>query len=239
MGSSTKYGWTMSAWTNMKSGDRMCSMLRSDPVSRLSTQMTRWPRRRSSSHRCEPKNPAPPVTRQVDMSRLDYGSRAGDLADGGPFPAHRLALASLAQVALADRGVQGPGSRAGALRQPGLPQPPQDDGAAPAARTARAAALLDLDVELRHRRRLGGYGHARTRLRGRAQRAGRSRVRRAPAVRRDRRALRRRDAAAAGGVLLRAGARGAQPRDDDGPVPPGLGRRRRHPGDRRAALGFP
>src|SRR6185295_15071643 len=46
----------------------MCSMLFSDPVSRLSTQMTRWPRRRSSSHRWDPKNPAPPVTRQVGMS---------------------------------------------------------------------------------------------------------------------------------------------------------------------------
>src|SRR3954452_11206325 len=139
MGSSTKYGWTMSAWTNTKSGDRMCSMLRSDPVSRLSTQMTRWPRRRSSSHRCEPKNPAPPVTRQVDMNRLDYGSRAGDLAENGPFPAHRLALTSLAQVALLHRGVQGPGPCAGALRQPRLRQAPQDDGTAPAARAARAA----------------------------------------------------------------------------------------------------
>ena len=35
----------------------------------------------------------------------------------------------------------------------------------------------------------------------------------------DRRPLRRRDPAAAGGLLLPPGARGAQPRDDDGPVP--------------------
>src|SRR4051794_36169222 len=152
MGSSTKYGWTMSACRKTKSGDRMCSMFRSDPVSRLSTQMTRWPRRRSSSHRCEPKNPAPPVTRQVDMSRLDYGSRAGDFAESGRFPAHRLALASLAQVALAQPGVEGPGPRPGAVRQPLLGQAPEHDGAAPAARPALAAALLDLDGGLRHRR---------------------------------------------------------------------------------------
>jgi len=46
----------------------MCSMFTSDPVSKLSTQMTRWPRRKSSSQRCEPKKPAPPVTREVDMT---------------------------------------------------------------------------------------------------------------------------------------------------------------------------
>src|SRR6516165_4204547 len=46
---------------------RMCSMLASDPVSRLSTQITRWPRRSSSSHRCDPRKPAPPVTRLVGM----------------------------------------------------------------------------------------------------------------------------------------------------------------------------
>src|SRR6516162_6902383 len=48
---------------------RMCSMLASEPVSRLSTQITRWPRASSSSHMCEPTNPAPPVTRQVAMGR--------------------------------------------------------------------------------------------------------------------------------------------------------------------------
>src|SRR5271166_5598553 len=50
-----------------RSGSRMCSMLASEPVSRLSTQITRLPRASSSSHRCEPRKPAPPVTRQVDM----------------------------------------------------------------------------------------------------------------------------------------------------------------------------
>src|SRR5947209_4941288 len=46
----------------------MCSMLASVPVSRLSTQITRWPRRSSSSHRWEPRKPAPPVTREEGMA---------------------------------------------------------------------------------------------------------------------------------------------------------------------------
>ena len=41
-------------------------MLASEPVSKLSTQITRCPRASSSSQRCEPRKPAPPVTRQVD-----------------------------------------------------------------------------------------------------------------------------------------------------------------------------
>src|SRR5579859_2473718 len=53
-------------WT--KSSVRMWAMFASEPVSRLSTQITRWPRASSSSHRCEPRKPAPPVTRQVGMS---------------------------------------------------------------------------------------------------------------------------------------------------------------------------
>src|SRR5947209_3237391 len=53
-------------WTN--SGVRMCSMFLSVPVSRLSTQITRWPRCSSSSQRCEPRKPAPPVTRLVGMA---------------------------------------------------------------------------------------------------------------------------------------------------------------------------
>src|SRR4029453_14773817 len=54
----------MSTWWKRKSGVRMCSMFASEPVSRLSTQMTRWPRRRSSSHRGDPRNPPPPVRRE-------------------------------------------------------------------------------------------------------------------------------------------------------------------------------
>src|SRR5579875_153511 len=53
-------------WT--KRSSRMWAMFLSDPVSRLSTQITRWPRAKSSSHRCEPRNPAPPVTRQLAMA---------------------------------------------------------------------------------------------------------------------------------------------------------------------------
>src|SRR5437870_9186846 len=43
----------------------MWAMFASEPVSKLSTQMTLFPRASSSSHRCEPRKPAPPVTRQV------------------------------------------------------------------------------------------------------------------------------------------------------------------------------
>src|SRR5919106_3155117 len=62
----------MSACMCTNSGTRMWAMLARDPVSKLSTQMTRWPRRSSSSHRCDPRNPAPPVTRQVGMTRAGY-----------------------------------------------------------------------------------------------------------------------------------------------------------------------
>src|SRR6476659_5996807 len=61
----------------MKYGSRMWAMFASEPVSRLSTQITRLPRDSSSSQRCEPRKPAPPVTRHVDIARklsawLDY-----------------------------------------------------------------------------------------------------------------------------------------------------------------------
>src|SRR5437763_6947776 len=71
--------------TNMLS--RMCSMLLSDPVSRLSTQITRWPRRSSSSHRCDPRNPAPPVTREVGMAEED---NPGSGATGTGFELERF-----------------------------------------------------------------------------------------------------------------------------------------------------
>src|SRR3954452_25324158 len=57
----------MSMSRKSNASERMCSTLFNEPVSRLSTQVTRWPRRSSSSHRCDPRNPAPPVTRQVAM----------------------------------------------------------------------------------------------------------------------------------------------------------------------------
>src|SRR3954454_22650921 len=62
-------------WTN--SGTRMCAMLAREPVSKLSTQITRWPRRSSSSQRCDPRNPAPPVTTQVAMSAAGYRQLPG------------------------------------------------------------------------------------------------------------------------------------------------------------------
>src|SRR4051812_20236871 len=40
------------------------------PVNRLSTHSTSWPAWSSSSHRCEPRNPAPPVTRIFFMAAI-------------------------------------------------------------------------------------------------------------------------------------------------------------------------
>src|SRR3954471_3225114 len=40
------------------------------PVNRLSTHSTSWPACSSSSHRCEPRNPAPPVTRTFFMAAV-------------------------------------------------------------------------------------------------------------------------------------------------------------------------
>src|SRR5438309_12079236 len=66
-------------WTN--SGWRRCSMLAREPVSKLSTQITRWPRLRSSSHKWEPRKPAPPVTRDVVITRnLAFRSGSNALA---------------------------------------------------------------------------------------------------------------------------------------------------------------
>src|ERR1700721_3050489 len=65
----------MSMFRCVNSGGRMCSTLASDPVSRLSTQITRCPRASSSSHRCEPRKPAPPVTKQVDTQAAYCFSR--------------------------------------------------------------------------------------------------------------------------------------------------------------------
>ncbi|CAA9479187.1 MAG: Ferritin, partial [uncultured Solirubrobacteraceae bacterium] len=66
--------------------------------------------------------------------------------------------------------------------------------------------------------------------------ADRPRVRGPPAVRGDRRPLRRPDAPAAGGLLLRPGGRGAQPRADDGPLPARQRRLPGLPGPARAAV---
>src|ERR671919_1787601 len=71
-------------------------------------------------------------------------------------------------------------------------------------------------------------------LRRLPQRAGCTRVRRVAAVRGHRRLLRRRDPAPARVPLLPPGRRGAKPRDDDRPVPPGRRPARAHPRRRGA-----
>src|SRR5262245_19685398 len=67
-----------------------------------------------------------------------------------------------------------------------------------------------------------------------AQRAGGVRVRRVAAICGDRGLVRRRDPAASGRALLPPGGRGAEPRDDDRPVPARLRPRGRDPGRRGA-----
>src|SRR3954447_20051867 len=57
----------MSAWKKRNSSMRRCWMFFSDPVSKLSTQMTRWPRSSRWSQRFDPRKPAPPVTSEVGM----------------------------------------------------------------------------------------------------------------------------------------------------------------------------
>src|SRR5262249_60019114 len=48
-------------------------MFSSVETTRLSTQITRWPRSRSASQRWEPRNPAPPVTSDVGIGRMVVG----------------------------------------------------------------------------------------------------------------------------------------------------------------------
>ena len=48
-------------------------MFSSDPVSRLSTQMTRCPSVSRWSQRCDPRNPAPPVTTEVGIRAIVLG----------------------------------------------------------------------------------------------------------------------------------------------------------------------
>src|SRR5919201_442947 len=52
------------------SSPRRCSTFCSEPVSRLSTQMTRKSRAIRWSQRWEPRNPAPPVTTAVGIGRM-------------------------------------------------------------------------------------------------------------------------------------------------------------------------
>src|SRR5690242_655413 len=68
MGSVTS--WFMKS----KPASRMCAMFSSDPVSRLSTQITRCPSARRRSQRCDPRNPAPPVTTDVGIRTIVLGA---------------------------------------------------------------------------------------------------------------------------------------------------------------------
>src|SRR5262245_7371081 len=59
----THTNWLTSCSTKVKPGwPNRCSMLSTEPVSRLSMAITESPRASSASHRCEPRKPAPPVT---------------------------------------------------------------------------------------------------------------------------------------------------------------------------------
>src|SRR5215475_11726207 len=58
------------SWSTKRNpSSRMCSMLAREPLTRLSTQMTRRPRSSRYSQRCEPRKPAPPVTSAVGTRR--------------------------------------------------------------------------------------------------------------------------------------------------------------------------
>src|SRR5450759_4858934 len=72
--SATSRWSTQSTLRNSKTSSRRCSMFCSDPVSRLSRQMTRWSFSSTYSHRCDPRNPAPPVTTDVVMVVLSVGA---------------------------------------------------------------------------------------------------------------------------------------------------------------------
>src|SRR5512146_2201347 len=63
---------SVTSWfRNSKESPRRCSMFASELVTRLSTQMTRWPRSTRYSQRWEPRKPAPPVTTEVGID-LSY-----------------------------------------------------------------------------------------------------------------------------------------------------------------------
>src|SRR5665647_1991107 len=88
-------GSSMSMWSltsaarNVNPLSRTCSMFSSVPVSRLSRQMTRWPFSSRYSHRCDPRNPAPPVTTDVVMRVLSIcTSRTHDRAGRSPHDVH-------------------------------------------------------------------------------------------------------------------------------------------------------
>ncbi len=71
-GSSISTRSVMSTFSKMKFSSRIWLMLSSEPVSRLSRQITRWPRPSRASLRWEPRKPAPPVTTQVLIAARGY-----------------------------------------------------------------------------------------------------------------------------------------------------------------------
>src|SRR5665647_8902 len=77
-GSATSMNSLTSAARNVNPLSRTCSMFSSVPVSRLSRQMTRWPFSSRYSHRCDPRNPAPPVTTDVVMVVLSICAARAD-----------------------------------------------------------------------------------------------------------------------------------------------------------------
>src|SRR4051794_29443280 len=76
----------MSRISKRKSPSRMCSMFWSDPVSRLSTQTTRWPFSSRWSQRWEPRKPAPPVTSEVGIGEQGYREHDSSFAPGRAHP---------------------------------------------------------------------------------------------------------------------------------------------------------
>src|SRR3954447_15014321 len=125
----------MSVLENTNSGARRCAMLSSEPVSRLSMQMTRFPRRTSSSHRCDPRNPAPPVTRQVAIGTPGYLDERRFCGSARPRGA---------QILLGDVH-EHPRALAVAGRLPERLEPLAGHRARLAARPRAAALLLRLD----------------------------------------------------------------------------------------------
>ena len=91
-----KNGSVRSWFRKVNLGLSMCSMFWSEPVSRLSRQITRWPLASRWSHRCEPRNPAPPVTMQVLMGAAEHSAAVGRI---WPVGHHPPPLAGRAQAA--------------------------------------------------------------------------------------------------------------------------------------------
>src|SRR3954469_22105034 len=75
-------------------------MLSTEPVTRLSTTTPSSPRASSESHRCDPRNPPPPLTTTRAISALAprRASCATDTSVLEPTPAQRLAVEEVASV---------------------------------------------------------------------------------------------------------------------------------------------